>query len=569
MENKVQEQKPLKLNYKRTIYIGLAFFTILMLWQVYNTYCPLFLTDLLMQQYGGEASDYSYIVGVMMALDNILALFMLPLFGHFSDKTKTKLGKRMPFIIAGTVAAIILFPLIPIVFLYNQIVWLFIIMALVVLAMNIYRSPAVALMPDITPKPLRSKANAIINLVGYIGAIFAGAIALFISIGVGESGTIEYNPNTIWIPFAITSVIMICALILLVVKIRENKLTAELKEEMEEGERQSETTVVVQDNKPLPKQDKKNLIVLFISIFLWFFAFNSLETFGSSYAVYEFGEGSGWWGTAVIVMTICSIISFIPGGIIASKVGRFKAVLIGLSLMILGLLLAILFTFVNWFSSVVTYILYIPIALIGIGWAWVNVSSYPMVVEAASSGNVGKYTGYYYTFSMLAQSITPIAIGALFTLLDRFDIFFPYALIFIVLATIVFLFYKPVKVSSSEIANTNNEKQVKDNDLTNNDNNQENQQTEKINEKPVEKNQNRNANSQSKTKTKTTKNIKTKNENSFEVISDEMKNETQNTSKTTTKKTATPNTTKTKSSNIQQTKAKSKSSSNKKTIKEN
>ena len=394
MDKDLQEKKPLKLNYKRTIYIGLAFFTILMLWQVYNTYCPLFLTDLLMQRYGGSAESYSYIVGVMMALDNLLALFMLPLFGYFSDKTKSRLGKRMPYIIAGTVSAVVLFPLIPIMFLYNQLIWLFVIMGLVVLAMNIYRSPSVALMPDVTPKPLRSKANAIINLIGYIGAIFAGAIALFISIKVGADGSIVYNPNTIWIPFVITAVIMVCVLVMLVLKIRENKLAKEVEAEMEEGEKQSETTVIVEDNKPLPKQDKRNLIVLFISIFLWFFAFNSLETFGSSYAVFEFGEGSGWWGIAVIVMTITSIISFIPGGIIAEKLGRFKAVLLGLGLMILGLLLAILFTFVPIFDGVITYLLYLPIAMIGMGWAWVNVSSYPMVVEAASSGNVGKYTGY-------------------------------------------------------------------------------------------------------------------------------------------------------------------------------
>ncbi len=431
----------LKLNLKRTFYIGFAFFTILMLWQVYNTYCPLFLSDLFIKKYGGSADDYAYIIGIVMALDNILALFMLPLFGAWSDRTKSKLGKRMPFIIAGSAMAVILFPLIAVLFIYQQLIWLIIVMGLILVAMNIYRSPAVALMPDITPKPLRSQANAIVNLVGYIGAISAGALAMVFKVE-NNGGLITYNPNTVWVPFVITALLMIVAILILVFKIRENKLAVDLKSEMEEGEKSSQTEEKIVDDKKLGKTDKTNLILLLSSIFLWFFAFNAIETFGSSFGLYYLGVGTGWWGTAVIIMTVSSIIAFIPAGVIAQKIGRKYSVLLGLLLMLVGVIVC----------SVIKnpYVFYPFIAIAGIGWAWINVNSYPMVVELASSKNIGKFTGWYYTASMLAQSITPIVIGFVFKALG-FKYLFIYVAVFTVLATLVFSFYKTPKKQNVKI----------------------------------------------------------------------------------------------------------------------
>ncbi len=430
----MEKENKLKLNYKRTFYIGLAFFTILMLWQIYNTYCPLFLSDFFVRQFGGTVADHSYLVGIIMAMDNVLALVMLPLFGKLSDKTNAKLGKRMPFIISGVSCAVVLFPLIPILFIYNKFIWMIVVMGLILLAMNVYRSPAVALMPDITPKPLRSKANAIINFVGYLGAIFAGALAIFFPAKQDEvTGLLTYNASTIWIPFVATAVLMLVALVILLLKIKENKLAKELESEMAEGERQSETTEQIAEDKPLSKLDKRNLIVLLLSIFLWFFAFNAIETFGSLFGTSYLGQGTGWWGTAVIIMTVCSLISFLPGGYIAGKLGRRNTVLLGLGLMIISLLVA---CFVS-----IPWVLYILIAIAGIGWAWVNVNSYPMVVEMASKKTVGKLTGWYYSASMLAQSLTPICVGFFFKALG-FQWLFPYATIFAVIALIVFLFYK-------------------------------------------------------------------------------------------------------------------------------
>ena len=450
----MENEKKLKLNTKRTIYIGLAFFTILMLWQVYNTYCPLFLTDFFVREFGGTATDHSYLVGIIMALDNILALIMLPLFGKWSDKTNTKLGKRMPFIITGVCLAVVLFPLIPILFIYNKMVWMIVVMALILLAMNVYRSPAVALMPDITPKPLRSKANAIINFIGYLGAIFAGALAIFFPAKQdAETGLLSYDANLIWIPFVATAILMIVALIILILKIRENKLAKELAQDMELGERLSETTEQIADDKPLNKRDKSNLIILLLSIFLWFFAFNAIETFGSLFGTSYLGLGTGWWGPAVIIMTVCSLIAFIPGGYIADKLGRRNTVILGLALMIIALFVACFVT--------ISWLLYILIAVAGIGWAWVNVNSYPMVVEMASKKNIGKLTGWYYAASMLAQSLTPICVGFFFKALG-FQWLFPYATIFAGVALIVFLFYKqPKKQETTEKVETQSSEKTK------------------------------------------------------------------------------------------------------------
>lgn len=443
---KTMPEPKLKLNTKRTVYIGLAFFTIMMLWQVYNNYCPLFLSDYFVKTFGGQAEEYSYLVGIIMAMDNIFALFMLPLFGLWSDKTRTKLGKRMPFILVGVIASVILFPLIPVMFITGNVPLMIVFMALILLFMNVYRNPAVSLMPDITPKPLRSKANAIINVIGYVGAIFAGALAL-VFVAKEDGGSLVYNPNTIWIPFALTAVLMIAALIILLVKIKENKIAEEMKPEMELGEKLSETTEQVLEDKPLNKTDKFNLVVLLIAIFLWFFSFNAIETFGSTYGIKVLGQTSSWWGTAVIVMTISSLLGFFPGAWLADKVGRRNTVLIGLLLMVVALGAASVLAYTMGQSLVWLY--YFLIAIAGVGWAWINVNSYPMVVEMANKKNIGKLTGWYYAASMLAQSITPICVGFLFGALG-YKFLFPYAVIFTAVATLVFLLYKPKKRNKEE-----------------------------------------------------------------------------------------------------------------------
>ncbi|MBQ2863939.1 MAG: MFS transporter [Clostridia bacterium] len=427
----------LKLNKKRTFYLGFAFFTILMLWQVYNYYCPMFLEELLKSTYGD--GDYNYLIGIIMALDNILALFMLPLFGTISDRTNTKIGKRMPYIIVGTVFALIAFPFIPFLYIKNSLVGVAIMMGLILIAMNIYRSPSVALMPDITPKPLRSRANAIVNFVGYVGAII-GALLTMVFTKKLEDGVSLQRDLTLW-PFLIVSFLMIVALVVLVLKINEAKLAKDpvLQAELAEGELLTETENVVTDDAPLSKRDKSNLWILIFSVFLWYFAFNAVETFGSLYAKNVLQTNS--WGLATSVLAIASLIAFIPSGWLCDKIGRKYSIVLGLGLMIVSLFAA---TFVKSFGIV----LILLFAVAGVGWAIINVNSYPMFVELSSNKNLGKFTGYYYAASQIAQSITPIIIGFVMDWLG-YNAYFPYACVFMAIALLVFIFVKPTKIKQS------------------------------------------------------------------------------------------------------------------------
>ncbi|MBR2468101.1 MAG: MFS transporter [Clostridia bacterium] len=441
----------LKLNNKRTFYIGFAFFTILMLWQVYNYYCPMFLEELLKSTFG--AGDYNYLIGIIMAMDNILALFMLPLFGTLSDKTNTKLGKRMPYIIIGTVISLIAFPFISILYIKNSLVGVAILMALILIAMNIYRSPSVALMPDVTPKPLRAKANAIINFVGYIGAII-GALLTMVFTKKQADGITLVREVTIW-PFVIVSFLMAVALIILVLKIKENKIVEEMKDEMAEGEKLSETMEAITEDKPLGKADKINLWLLIGSVFLWYFAFNAVETFGSLYAKNVLQTNS--WGLATSVLAVASLVAFLPTGYLSEKIGRKNSIILGLGLMIVSLFAAL---FVTKFG----FALIALFAVAGVGWAIINVNSYPMFVELSNNKNLGKFTGYYYSASQIAQSITPIIIGFVMDFLG-YKAFFPYAAIFMALALVVFSFVKVNKkqvVKTEEVATEEQSEEVKE-----------------------------------------------------------------------------------------------------------
>lgn len=475
----------LKLNNKRTYLIGFSFFTILMLWQVYNYYCPLFLKELLVSNFGNN--DYNYLIGIIMAADNIMALFMLPLFGALSDKTHTKLGKRMPYIIAGTAVSLLAFPFISFLFIQNSLIGVALMMGLILIAMNIYRAPSVALMPDVTPKPLRAKANAIINFVGYIGAIIGSVLTMIFTKRVEGSSNLVKN-LTLW-PFIITAVFMLVALIVLVLKIKENKIVEEMKEQMELGDKLSETNEIIVSDKPLCKTDKFNLWILIISVFLWYFAFNAVETFGSTYAK-EFLNAESKWGLATSVLAISSLITFLPSAWITKKIGRKNSIVLGLALMIVSLGLGFFVTKFN-------FLIIALFAVAGIGWAIINVNSYPMFVELSSSKNVGKFTGYYYASSQIAQSITPIIIGFV---LDGVGIraYFPYAAIFMALALIVFLFIKHHK-NNADIAKLESSGVIQnaENEIMQEKHSNKN---EKENVKILNKTQSQNANKKSKDK---------------------------------------------------------------------
>ena len=435
------EKRELKLNYKNTFIIGLAFLGILMLWQVYNTYCPIILEYLLKLNFGAD-KDYFYITGIIMAIDNVVALIIMPIFGNMSDRTKTKYGKRMPYIIIGSILSAIIFPFIAVAFIVNSLVGVIITMGLILVIMQGYRSPAVALMPDLTPKPLRSSANGIINLVGYFGAITAAGIGMVFSIK--DTTPIDEATSIAIYPFIITTVVMLVITVVLAFKINENKLLEEMQDDLKLGEEMSETLEIIEEDKPLSKKDKGNLWVLIISIFLWFMAFNSVETFNSLFCKDIFGNSSVH-GTFTIILTFSSVLAFALLSSLSRKIGRKFTIALGLMLMIIGFLYVSVFTYTmdpnienNSFI-----IVYISTVLLGFGWALINVNSYPMMVEMASGKNIGKFTGYYYSASMLAQSITPILVGIIMTNSNiGLKALYVYACVFMVLALFTFTFIK-------------------------------------------------------------------------------------------------------------------------------
>lgn len=403
----------MKLNYKRTVLVGLAFMSICVFWQMYDSLVPLILKQSF--QIGDTVS------GAIMALDNIFALFLLPIFGSLSDKVHSPLGKRTPFIAAGTALAVVFMILMPIADRMLNLTFFIVALLLTLLAMSTYRSPAVALMPDLTPKPLRSKANAVINLMGAIGGIIS---LLLIKLLVAPGDRPDYLPI-----FISVAAIMVVCVIVLMLTVRENKLAAALEADCE----QEEETPGASSEK-MPKEVFRSLVLILCAVALWFIAYNAVTSAFSKYThVYLGMEGTGF-ADCLLIATAAAIVTYIPAGLVASKIGRRKTILIGIVLMILSFGCAIFFTS---YSPV----LIVLFALTGIGWASINVNSYPMVVEMSRGSNIGKYTGYYYTFSMAAQVLTPILSGFLLEHVGYWTLF-PYAVLFLILAFVVMLFVR-------------------------------------------------------------------------------------------------------------------------------
>ncbi len=409
----------MKLNYPRTFCVGLAFLSICAFWQMYDTIIPLILKNTF---HIDETPS-----GVIMAIDNILALFLLPMFGAFSDKVNSRFGKRTPFIVIGTIIAVISMSILPIADKAANLPLFLACLGVVLLAMGAYRSPTVALMPDITPKPLRSKANAIINLMGAVGAIYTLIMILILSD--------DNDKNKYMKIFFAVSVIMVIAVILLLVTIREKKLIEEmgLKEEVDDIEEDSSVSEQ-KEFMGMPKEVRRSFLFILASIFLWFFAYNAVTTAYSRYAEVVWNMKSGGFALPLIIAMGAAICSYIPIGIIASRIGRKKTIMIGILMMTFSYLCgALLIHYSIWVNVIFVFT--------GIGWAAISVNSYPMVVEMCKGSDVGKYTGVYYMFSMSSQIITPIVSGALLQYVS-YRTLFPYAVIFSVASFCTMMFVK-------------------------------------------------------------------------------------------------------------------------------
>lgn len=400
----------MKLNYKQTVLIGFAFMSILAFWQFYDQVIP----HILENRFGLN----TFVTNAIMSIDNILALFMLPLFGTLSDKTSTKLGKRTPYILFGTIAAVILLVLLS--FFEKKLYFIGFIITLITLlvVMSTYRSPAVAYMPDVTEKPLRSKGNAIINLVGYIGGIFATIVMMvLLKSEKNSSGESVYQSGQSFIGVFISiAAFMLVSVLIMVLSVKENRL--------KHVENPSDSEIKQLKDTMLGRGEKISFALILISVFLWFCAYNAVTTAFSRYCVKVWGVSVGKSSGYLLLATVAAIAAFLPLGFLSSRLGRKKTVLIGIALMTVCFAVAGLIRHE-------TPVMYVVFALVGVGWAAINVNSYPMAVEIGSGGDIGKYTGLYYTFSMAAQIATPLLSGLIITKTSLgYLTLFPYAVVF-------------------------------------------------------------------------------------------------------------------------------------------
>ncbi len=487
----------MKLNYKRTLLVGFAFFLIQVFWNAYDAIIPLTLTNKF-----GMSQFWS---GVVMAADNILAVFLLPLFGALSDKCRSKHGKRTPFIFIGTIAASVLLICLSFAdtaqlanisdvsavddpatlaviydaqadntlqtpegdeFILSEtftkeefcginseedktvysnyvtparqacareatanspgVLILFIALLLgVLLSMAIFRSPAVALMPDVTMKPLRSKGNAIINLIGTAGGILSMVLGIVFATSSAKNAMMSYTPL-----FSVLSGIMLVSLGIFMLTVREVKWAKEMREDsirygIEDAQQSQEASG------KLSKPQMRSLIFILLSVALWYFGYNAVT---SKFSVYASNFLHKNFNSIMILAQAAAVVAYIPAGIVASKIGRKKSILAGVVMLSTAFGIA---SFLRADSA--AWLMYAMFILAGIGWATINVNSFPMVVEMCSDGDVGKYTGYYYTASMAAQTATPMISGFLMDKLGM-TVLFPYATVFSGLAFVTMLF---------------------------------------------------------------------------------------------------------------------------------
>ena len=482
----------MKLNYKRTLYVGFAFLLICAFWQAYDNIIPIILTN----KFGMSQT----LSGIIMALDNVLALFLLPLFGSISDRCKSKKGRRTPFIVIGTIIAIISF--LALTFAdtmqlrnikdvsdfdspealevlysfdggeltspdgekfeisdFNKDQWLsftsdteeykdyvvpareayawsvteanpaplllFIVILLAsLLSMATFRSPAVALMPDVTPKPLRSKGNAVINLMGSFGGVAVLVLGMVVGTGKIENQLMDY---TLYV--GIVCAIMLISLVIFICKVREPEFVEDMQRvSAEHGIDESE-----EENggsRRLSSGELASLLLILASVILWYLGYNAVT---SKYSIYASKILEKDYNLTMIIAQAAAIAAYFPAGIVASRIGRKKTILAGV------VLLGAAFGIAGFMSAESpTIAMNILFVLCGIGWATINVNSFPMVVELSRGGNVGKYTGFYYTASMAAQTFTPIFSGFLMDNLGM-EILFPYAAVCVALAFVTML----------------------------------------------------------------------------------------------------------------------------------
>lgn len=384
-----------RMNYLKTFLLGFGFFGVSVIWSVYNAFVPLILD----QRFGLEAGFISFI----MVLDNIAALLIQPPLGVFSDRLRSPIGRRLPFIVVGAPVAAAMFGIIP----HAQTLPLFIFSCVtLLLAMAFWRTPVVALMPDITPSSNRSQANGVINLMGGLGTVLATLVG---------GPLYRINPNY---PFFLAGGLVVIAALLVLIFIREPKEFISSKLHLAaKGEDTELDKKVTKNIASVFTQTDKSPMYILLAILFWFIAYNSLETFFTLYGVNYLGLESGDSAFQISYIGLVFMVMAIPAGLLASKLKRKRVIMAGIIIMIASVLLLYIFP-----TSVLTtqyaslmgsgfYVLSIILMLAGVGWAMINVNSLPMVVDMTDDEHIGTYTGLYYFFSQVAATIGPVVFG--------------------------------------------------------------------------------------------------------------------------------------------------------------
>lgn len=400
----------MKLDIKKTFLLGLGFFSVSLVWPLYNVYVPIFLRDFL---------DSQFLINVVMTLDNILAVSMIPFIASMSDRTHTRFGRRMPYLMVGIPLSAIAFVILPH---YTSFLTFMMIITVLNFSMAIFRAPTVALMPDITPAPLRSKANGIINFMGGLASVF---------VLVGGSFLYKANPNY---PFIFTAIMMFFALFMLMKFIKEPNV----------GEKAAEERVSIRKSihEIWTDTDKSTLFIL-LAIFFWFVGYQGVEATFSNYCVQFLGLEVSDASLILGFFALSFLVFSIPAGFIGSKLGKRKTILIGL----VGD--AVVFLLLSLVGTVLPFSQLLMMCMMLVGgffWALININSYPMVVERTTEAKIGTFTGLYYFASSLAAISGPLILGGIIDLTSFVATFLFTALAYLIAFTFIF---KTSKVPSS------------------------------------------------------------------------------------------------------------------------
>ena len=388
-----------KLDVKKTLLLSFGFFASSIAWSVYNSFVPQILEGFIKS---------TALIGLIMTIDNVFGVVFQPLFGKLSDKTHTRFGRRMPYIFIGLPICAAAFTMVP------RMDSLWSLMAVIIIftfVMSAWRSPVVALMPDITPGPMRSQANGIVNLMGGIGSLFA----FF-------AGGVLFKVGGFPLPFLMSAVMMILALAVLALFVREPKQAYEPAE-------QNKITGV-----KLTKDEKKSLLLILFGVFFWFTGYNAVETFFTLYATNTLGMDAGSAAMTLSIFSLTFLGFAVPAGFIGAKIGRRRAILIGL--IGLTVLFSPMIFMVNvWLTRACLF-------LGGFFWAMININSLPMVVRLSGDEKVGTYIGYYYFFSFSSQIVSPILFGFIRDMTGHYRVLFLYTCIAFALAMMSLIFVR-------------------------------------------------------------------------------------------------------------------------------